>query len=111
MWVPIILMKAVPAARARPRHLQDRQEGRVARTVEAPDKQAAVEQAAQQFTNRGMAPVCGGTAMTRHKGEITRATRGARTAILMRRSIAQKAASRLHRVGHCILATLHIAAI
>jgi bifunctional non-homologous end joining protein LigD len=39
------------------------------------------------------------------------AARGARAAILMRRSIAQKAASRLHRVGHCILATLHIAAI
>jgi hypothetical protein len=39
------------------------------------------------------------------------AARGARPAILMRRSIAQKAASRLHRVGHCILATLDIAAM
>jgi putative tryptophan/tyrosine transport system substrate-binding protein len=37
--------------------------------------------------------------------------RSARAAISMRRSTAQKAASRLHRAGHCILAALHIAAI
>jgi hypothetical protein len=42
-------------------------------TVEAPDKQAAVEKTAQEFKNGGMAPVCGGAPMIHRKGEITKA--------------------------------------
>jgi hypothetical protein len=40
-------------------------------TIEAPDKQAAVEKAAQEFKTEVLALVCGGAAMTRRKGEVT----------------------------------------
>jgi hypothetical protein len=44
-------------------------------TIEAPDKKGAVERCREGrsgIQNRDMAPVCGGTAMTHRKGEITR---------------------------------------